>query len=68
MVTKDGKPEMFTGEITALDLDLCLLCFMPKGTRDFFTLDLDGAIFRIGKRKLEAEREGNILSFEQTTA
>jgi hypothetical protein len=50
-------------------------CFHPShskyqlgdfvGAHDFFNLDLDGAAFRIGKRKLEAERREDILSFEE---
>jgi hypothetical protein len=52
-----------------------VICFHPShskyqlgdfvGAHDFFNLDLDGAAFRIGKRKLEAERREDILSFEE---
>ena len=66
MLTKGGMPEIFTGGIVALDETSLLLCFAPKGSKDFLTLDFTGSAFCIGKRKLEAERgEEDIVSLEE---
>jgi hypothetical protein len=42
LLTKDGIPEIFTGEIAALDFseEVSLLSFVPRGAKNFFTLDL----------------------------
>ncbi len=65
ILTKDGIPEMLTGSIVALDDAALLLCFAPRGSKDFRTLDLAEAAFSIGKRKLGVERGEDILSFEE---
>ncbi len=67
VLTGDEKPDIHTGEVFAVDSDACLVSILVRGTRDFFTLDLSGATFNIGKRKLEAAREGtdDFLLFEE---
>ena len=61
------KPEVLRGKITAVDVNHRLVSFFVGRSRPLPRLDFGGASFRIGKFTLEAEREGNILMFEEET-
>lgn len=57
----------FVGFVTGTDKDLFLVHFSERDSRDVFPLDLDGALFRVGKRSLDAEKSnGDWLAFEET--
>ena len=52
-------------EVASADEVQSLVGIALPRERSFRTIDVGGANFRIGKQKLEAEREGDLLIFEE---
>ncbi len=66
VLTKGGMPEIRRGRISSFDMELRLVALAVSATRDFATLDLNGANFRVGKRMVEVTRgEEDFLLFEE---
>jgi hypothetical protein len=65
VLTKGGMPNILRGEVASLDEREGLVGFAVTATRDFVTLDFNGASFKIGKRVVEGERRGDLLTFEE---
>ncbi len=66
VLTKEGIPEILRGRISSFDVECKLVGFSVMATRDFPTLDLNGAKFKVGKRMVEVSREEeDLLVFEE---
>lgn len=67
VLTKGGKPKTLTGLVMAADEKAMLVSFACLPSRDMARFDVTGALFKEGRRFLEAARsEEEILTFEDT--
>lgn len=60
VLAKGETPTVFTGEVVSVVEEMQVVGFLVAG-RSALPCDFRGATFRIGKWKLEAEREGGSL-------
>jgi hypothetical protein len=65
VLTNDEIPNVFRGEISWFDAEARVVSFAVSATRDFTSLDLNGANFRVGKRAVEATHRIGSVVFEE---